>query len=61
LDFSLSFCLRHPAAWPAAFQVMSKKNAESSHALFMSIYGAGQEEVLQRHLNFIAFSLPDRL
>ena len=30
LDFSLSFCLRHPAAWPAAFQVMFKNNAESS-------------------------------
>ena len=30
LDFSLSFCLRHPAAWPAAFQVMFKNKAESS-------------------------------
>ena len=30
LDFSLSFCLRHPAAWPAAFQGMFKNNAESS-------------------------------
>jgi len=30
LDFSLSFCLRHPAAWPAAFQLMFKNNAESS-------------------------------
>jgi hypothetical protein len=30
LDFSLSFCLRHPAAWPAAFQVTFKNNAESS-------------------------------
>ena len=30
LNFSLSFCPRHPAAWPAAFQVMFKNNAESS-------------------------------
>jgi len=30
LDFSLSFCLRHPAAWPAAFQITIKNNAESS-------------------------------
>ena len=30
VDFSLSFCLRHPAAWPAAFQVMFKNNAECS-------------------------------
>src|SRR5258705_12616932 len=30
LDFSLSFCLRHPAAWPAAFQITFKNNAESS-------------------------------
>jgi hypothetical protein len=30
LDFSLSFCLRHPAAWPAAFQITFKNNAEFS-------------------------------
>ncbi len=30
LDFSFSFCPRHPAAWPAAFQVMFKNKAESS-------------------------------
>ena len=30
LDFSLSFCLRHPAAWPAAFQITIKNNAEFS-------------------------------
>ena len=30
LDFSLSFCPRHPAAWPAAFQITFKNNAESS-------------------------------
>jgi hypothetical protein len=30
LDFSLSFCLRHPAAWPTAFQITFKNNAESS-------------------------------
>jgi hypothetical protein len=30
LDFSLSFSPRHPAAWPAAFQVMFKNKAESS-------------------------------
>jgi hypothetical protein len=30
LDFSLSFCPRHPAAWPAAFQVMFKNDAECS-------------------------------
>ena len=29
-DFSLPFWLRHPLAWPAAFQVMFKNNAESS-------------------------------
>jgi hypothetical protein len=29
LDFSLSFCPRHSAAWPAAFQVTIKNNAES--------------------------------
>ena len=29
-DFSLSFCLRHPAAWPAAFQITIKNNAEFS-------------------------------
>jgi len=39
LDFSLSFCLGHLAAWPAAFQVMFKNNAGSSlfellHELF---------------------------
>jgi hypothetical protein len=28
--FSLSFCPRHPAAWPAAFQVMFKNKAEYS-------------------------------
>jgi hypothetical protein len=30
LDFSRSFCLRHSAARPAAFQVTIKNNAESS-------------------------------
>jgi hypothetical protein len=30
LDFSVSFCLRHPATCPAAFQIMFKNNAESS-------------------------------
>jgi hypothetical protein len=86
LDFSVSFCPRHPAAWPAAFQVMFKNKAEYSffellcdvfsknfqssmpfvwflmfisnavslwlyqvsvvwHAPFISIYGAGQEQV----------------
>jgi hypothetical protein len=30
LDFSLAFCLRHSAAWPAAFQITIKNNAESS-------------------------------
>ena len=30
LDFSLSFCPRHSAAWPAAFQITIKNNAESS-------------------------------
>src|SRR5260370_32800107 len=30
LDFSLSFCPRHPAAGPAAFQVIFKNDAESS-------------------------------
>jgi hypothetical protein len=30
LDFSLSFCLRHPVAWPAAFQITFKNNAECS-------------------------------
>jgi hypothetical protein len=30
LDFSLSFCPRHPATWPAAFQVMFKNKAEYS-------------------------------
>jgi hypothetical protein len=30
LDFSLSFCLRHPAAWPAALQITFKNNAECS-------------------------------
>jgi hypothetical protein len=30
LDFSLSFCPRHPAAWPAAFQIRIKNNAEAS-------------------------------
>jgi hypothetical protein len=30
LDFSLSFCLRHSTAWPAAFQITIKNNAESS-------------------------------
>jgi hypothetical protein len=29
-DFSLSFCLRHPAAWPTAFQITFKNNSESS-------------------------------
>ena len=92
LDFSLSFCVRHPAAWPAAFQITCKNNAESSlfellcdvfsknfqssmpfvwflmfislhecgiaglsqvfivwHTPFISIYGAGQGQVLRRH------------
>jgi hypothetical protein len=30
LDFSISFCPRHPAAWPAAFQIMFKNKAGSS-------------------------------
>jgi hypothetical protein len=30
LDFSLSFSPRHSAAWPAAFQITIKNNAESS-------------------------------
>jgi hypothetical protein len=30
LDFSLSFCPRHPAAWPAAFQITFKNKAGSS-------------------------------
>jgi hypothetical protein len=30
LDFSISFWPRHPAAWPAAFQVMFKNKAEFS-------------------------------
>jgi hypothetical protein len=30
LDFSLSFCPRHCAAWPAAVQITIKNNAESS-------------------------------
>jgi hypothetical protein len=30
LDFSLSFCPRHSTAWPAAFQITIKNNAESS-------------------------------
>src|SRR5437016_12406233 len=30
LDFSLSFCLRHSTAWPAAFEITIKNNAESS-------------------------------
>jgi len=30
LDFSLSFCPRHSTAWPAAFQITTKNNAESS-------------------------------
>ena len=30
LDFSLSFCPRHSTAWPAAFQITLKNNAESS-------------------------------
>jgi hypothetical protein len=30
LDFSLSFCPRHATAWPAAFQITIKNNAESS-------------------------------
>ena len=35
LDFSLSFCPRHPAAWPAAFQVMFKNKAEYSSCCAM--------------------------
>ena len=30
LDFYLSFCPRHSTAWPAAFQITIKNNAESS-------------------------------
>jgi hypothetical protein len=30
LDFSLSFWLRHSAAWPAAFQITIKNNAKFS-------------------------------
>jgi hypothetical protein len=30
LDFSLSFCPRHSAAWPAAVQITIQNNAEFS-------------------------------
>ena len=40
LDFSLSFCWRHPAAWPAAFQITFKNNAESSlFELLRDVFG----------------------
>ena len=40
LDFSLSFCLRHPVAWPAAFKITFKNNAESSlFELLRDVFG----------------------
>jgi len=52
LDFSLSFWPRQSVAWPAAFQITIKNNAESSlfellRGLFSKIF---QGNIL-RHLN----------
>jgi hypothetical protein len=47
LDFSLSFCPRHPAAWPAAFQITFKNKAGSS--LFELLRDVVQQEVSKQH------------
>jgi hypothetical protein len=57
LDFSLSFCLRHPAAWPAAFQVMFKNNAESSlFELLRDVFSKNTEQFCRPHQNGRMFS-----
>jgi hypothetical protein len=57
LDFSLSFCLRHPPAWPAVFQVMFKNNAESSlFELLRDVFSKNTEQFCRPHQNGRMFS-----
>jgi hypothetical protein len=54
LDFSLSFCLRHPAAWPAAFQITIKNNAECS--LFELLRNVFRKNFQSKHAVWFGFS-----
>jgi hypothetical protein len=52
LDFSLSFWPRHSAAWPAAFQITIKNNAESSlFELLRGLFSKLFQDIIMRHLN----------
>jgi hypothetical protein len=52
LDFSLSFCPRHSAAWPAAFQITIKNNAESSlFELLPDVFSKRFQSSITCHLN----------
>jgi len=52
LDFSLSFWPRHSAAWPAAFQITIKDNAESSlFELLRGLFSKLFQDNIMRHLN----------
>jgi hypothetical protein len=58
LDFSLSFWPRHPAAWPAAFQVMFKNKAGSSlFELLRDVFSKNFQSSIPfvRFLMFISF------
>jgi len=52
LDFPLSFWPRHSAAWPAAFQITIKNNAESSlFELLRGLFSELFQGNILRHLN----------
>jgi hypothetical protein len=52
LDFSFSFCPRHPAARPAAFQITIKNNAESSlFELLRYVFSKRFQSSIVCHLN----------
>jgi hypothetical protein len=52
LDFSLSFCRRHSAAWPAAFQIMIKNNAKTSpFELLRDVFSKRVQGSILCHLN----------
>ncbi len=51
-DFSLSFCPRHSAAWPAAFQITIKNNAKSSlFELLRDVFSKRFQSRIVRRLN----------
>jgi hypothetical protein len=52
LDFFLSFCPRHSAAWPAAFQITIKNNTESSlFELLRDVFSKRFQGSILCHLN----------